>query len=125
METNIQTILAQFAETFCIEDFIDEEVLIEVKEGKHILNLGKGEPGQELVDKMKEYINMDGTVFDLNGDSAKVKGVSDEQILAAVRKHIEEFAEYYEPEEDEPATPYNIINVTDGHGGWAEKEIQW
>lgn len=34
---------------------------------------------------------------------------------------IKELAE----EEDEPTTPSNVINITDGQGGWTEKEIQW
>lgn len=47
------------------------------------------------------------------------------EIAEWMEEHEDTIKELVDEEEDEPATPYDVINVTDGQGGWTEKEIQW
>jgi len=45
------------------------------------------------------------------------------KIAEWMEKHEDTIKELVE--EEESSTNYNVINVTDGQGGWTEKEIQW
>ena len=63
-----------------------------------------------------------GTIYDGEDDLSTDTLV---EIAEWMEKHEDTIKELAEEEEDEPATPSNIINVTDGQGGWTEKEIQW
>ena len=94
----IATALAELAESFCIEDFVDEKTLVEIRDGKTALKFGVG-ISRCLVKKMKEFI---GDYYDTEVTLVAEKA-TDKQIFAAVKKHINEFAKDYLTEEEELA----------------------
>ncbi len=91
----IKSALDEIAEDFCIEDFIDENLLLKIRDEKYILKPNDLST-QELISQMKEFID-----WECDEDVAEAaKKATDKQILIAIQKHIEMFAEDYQTEEE-------------------------
>ena len=94
MNRTVKELLTDIATDFCIEDFVDDETLLGIKDNN--LTLTPDSPaGKEVLEQMKEYF-----IYYSAEEMTVLCQATDDEILAAAMERIKEFAEYYEPEED-------------------------